>query len=258
MCDYLRKEGRRGNLDVTHQATVVLPEVPAVLPLSACWCRHSSCNTHAIVLLGPFSNVVPALAWAYQTLMDSSMALRMNSVPGVWGPGHSMWARCMEGVRKAAATPVQPAPTAGGAPMRPDSPPFDPATLRAAGEPAPTHGTGTSKPKGGAPFRAALHRGGTWCLAPYSVGGPVHRNSHCGDVVHAVRCNVALLVTIEPIEGEATTQRVVCCPSGLIAGPRRYGGPILQPVAQRCRGELALIPPGHRGEKGERAAEEPC
>ena len=31
------------------------------------------------------------------------MTLRMNSVPSVWGLEHSMWARCMEGVRKAAA-----------------------------------------------------------------------------------------------------------------------------------------------------------
>ena len=76
------------------------------LSLSACWCRRSSCSTHAIVLLGPrraFNNVARALAWAYQTLMDSSMTLRMNSVPSVWGPEHPMWARYMEGVRKAAA-----------------------------------------------------------------------------------------------------------------------------------------------------------
>ena len=76
------------------------------LSLSACWCRRSSCSTHAIVLPGPrraFSNVARALAWAYQTLMDSSITWRMNSVPSVWGPGHSMRARCMEGVRKAAA-----------------------------------------------------------------------------------------------------------------------------------------------------------
>ena len=50
-----------------------------------------------------FSNVARALAWAYQTLTDSSMTWRMNSVPSVWGPEHSMWARCMEGVRNAAA-----------------------------------------------------------------------------------------------------------------------------------------------------------
>ena len=84
------------------------------------------------------------------------------------------------------------------------------------------------------------------------------QDSHRGDVVHAVRRNVALLVTIEPGEGEATTRRVVCSPSGLTADPRRYGGLILQPVAQRRRGELALVPVSHRGEKGERAAEEPC
>ena len=38
--------------------------------LSACWCRRSSGNTHAIVLLGPrqaFSYVARAVAWAYQT-----------------------------------------------------------------------------------------------------------------------------------------------------------------------------------------------
>ena len=149
--------------------------------LSACWCRRSSCNTHAIVLLthaivllGPrraFSNVSRTLVWAYHTLMDSSMTLRMNSVPGVWGPEHSMWARCMEGVCKAAATaPLQPAPTTGGAPIQPVFPPFDLATLLAASEPAPTHGTGASRCTGGASFRAALHRGGTWCLAPCSGG----------------------------------------------------------------------------------------
>ena len=73
---------------------------------SACKCRRSSCNTHAIVLFGPtqaFSSVARALARAYYTLMDSSMTWHMNSVPSVWGPEQSMWARCMEGVRTAAA-----------------------------------------------------------------------------------------------------------------------------------------------------------
>ena len=86
----------------------------------------------------------------------------------------------------------------------------------------------------------------------------MRQDSHRGDVVHAVRRNVALLVTVEPVEREATTRRVVCSPSGLIGDPRRYGGLILQPVAQRRWGELALVPVGHRGEKGEGAAEEPC
>ena len=86
----------------------------------------------------------------------------------------------------------------------------------------------------------------------------MRQDCHRGDVVHAVRRNVALLVTIEPVKGEATTRRVVCSPSGLIADPRRNGGLLLQPVAQCRRGELALVLVGHRGEKGEGAAEEPC
>ena len=69
---------------------------------------------------------------------------------------------------------------------------------------------------------------------------------------------MALLVAIEPVEGESTARCVVRSPSGLIAGPRRYGGPILQLVAQRRWGELALVPVGHRGEEGEGAPEEPC
>ena len=66
----------------------VSPGAPAGLPHSACWCRRSSCNTHAIVLFGPsraFSSVARALVWAYHTLMDSSMTWCTNSVPSVWG-----------------------------------------------------------------------------------------------------------------------------------------------------------------------------
>ena len=76
------------------------------LSLSAYWCKRSSCSRHAIMLFGPkraFSNVARALAWAYQTLMGSSMTWCMNSVPSAWGPEHSMWPRYMEGVRNAAA-----------------------------------------------------------------------------------------------------------------------------------------------------------
>ena len=86
----------------------------------------------------------------------------------------------------------------------------------------------------------------------------MRQDNHRGDVVHAVRRNVALLVTIEPAEGESTPRRVVHSPLGLIASPRRYGGLALQLVAQRRWGELALVPVGHRGEEGEGAAEEPC
>ena len=69
---------------------------------------------------------------------------------------------------------------------------------------------------------------------------------------------MALLVIVEPVKGEATPLCVVRPPSSLISGPRRNGGLTLQPVAQRCGGKLALVPVGHRGEKGEGAAEEPC
>ena len=46
-------------------------------------------------------------------------------------------------------------------------------------------------------------------------------------------------------------------PGVYLAGPCRYGGPILQPIAQRRWGELALVAVGHRGEEGEGAPEEP-
>ena len=59
----------------------------------------------------------------------------------------------------------------------------------------------------------------------------MRQDSHRGDVVHAVRRNMALLVAIEPVEGESTPRRVVCSPSSLIAGLCRYGGGILQPGA---------------------------
>ena len=86
----------------------------------------------------------------------------------------------------------------------------------------------------------------------------MRQDSHRGYVVHTVRRNGAWLVTIEPVEGEATTRCVVHSPPSLIADPRRNGGPNLPPVTDGRWGELALVPVGHRGEKGERAAEEPC
>ena len=143
------------------------------LSLSACWCRRSSCNTHAIVLLGPkraFSNVARTLAWAYHTLMDSSMTLRMNSVlvgPRALhvGPLHGGGSQGCRPLLHYSRLPQLVAP-----PIQPVFPPFDLATLLAGGGPAPTHGTGPSRSTGGAPFWAALHRGGTWCLAPCSGG----------------------------------------------------------------------------------------
>ena len=59
-----------------------------------------------MMLLGgrwALSNVAGALAWAYHTLMDSPMMLRMKLVPTVWGQECSTCDRCMEEVGKAAA-----------------------------------------------------------------------------------------------------------------------------------------------------------
>ena len=84
------------------------------------------------------------------------------------------------------------------------------------------------------------------------------QDSHRWDVVHSVRRYMALLVTVELVEGEATPWRVVRAPLSLISDPCRDGGLSLSPVAQRCGGKLALVPVGHQGEKGEMAAEEPC
>ena len=82
----------------------------------------------------------------------------------------------------------------------------------------------------------------------------MRQDSHPGDVVHAVRRYVALLVAIEPVEGESTPRRVVFFPS---RRPAPVWRPDLQPVAQRRWGELALVPVGHRGEEGEGTPEEP-
>ena len=84
----------------------------------------------------------------------------------------------------------------------------------------------------------------------------MHQDSHRWDVVHAVRRYMALLVTVKLVEGEATPRCVVRPPLSLISDLRRNGGLILQPIAQRCGGKLALVPVGYLGEKGEGAVEE--
>ena len=83
-----------------------------------------------------------------------------------------------------------------------------------------------------------------------TVGRSVRQDSHRWDVVRAVRQYMALLVTVEPVEGEATPRRVVRPPPSLIIDPCRNGGLIVQRVAWRCGGKLALVLVGHRG--GER------
>ena len=69
-------------------------------------------------------------------------------------------------------------------------------------------------------------------------------DGHGRDVVHAMRRDVALLVVVEPVQGEAPPWHEVYPPAGLVDGLRRYGGPVLQPVTQRRRGELALVAEG--------------
>ena len=72
------KRGSRGNLDVTLLVTAIIPGAPAVLPLSppaGAGVAPGATPTPSCCL-GPrqaFCNVARALAWAYQTLMDSSI-----------------------------------------------------------------------------------------------------------------------------------------------------------------------------------------
>ena len=187
------------------------------------------------------------------------MTWRMNSVPSVWGPEHSMWARCMEGVSNAAAHCSK---TAGSHSWLC----IDTARL-------PTFWSNHSASR----WRAGLH---SWDWAEQAqrwgaVSGCAPQRGHvvsstvlrwddrCAKTVIvgmlSTRCaDMAMLVTVEPVEEEATPWRVVCSPLSLISNPCRNGGLFLQPVAQGCRGKMALVPVGHRGEKGEGAAEEPC
>ena len=88
--------------------------------------------------------------------MDSSTTWCMTFVPSVWGSVHSRWARCKEGVRRAAAHCSSTAGShswwrAGAA----RSPISGRATPRAVGGPAPIHGLGPSRRKGGAPSPVA-------------------------------------------------------------------------------------------------------
>ena len=82
-------------------------------------------------------------------------------------------------------------------------------------------------------------------------------DGHRWDVVRAVRQNVALLVTVEPVEGAATPRHVVGPPTSLISDPCRNGDVLLQPVTHRPGGKVALVPVGYRGAEGEGVADEP-
>ena len=157
VCRSWRREGEPGRPGRLALGDRSYSRSPRCTPSrSACWCRRSSCNALAIVLPGPrraFSSVARALAWAYQTRMD---------------PGGPAALRGSAGLLPSA--PAQPAPIAGGAPGPLVVPPSGRATLRAAGGPAPIHGIEPSRPTGGALFRVALRKGGTWYPAPCPGG----------------------------------------------------------------------------------------
>ena len=55
----------------------------------------------------------------------------------------------------------------------------------------------------------------------------MRQDSHHWDIVHTVRRYMALLVTVDLVEGEATPRHVVRPPSSLRSNPCRNGGLIL-------------------------------
>ena len=65
---------------------------------------------------------------------------------------------------------------------------------------------------------------------------------------------VVLLVPVKPVKRETSPWRVVGPPTGFITNTCRNAGLLLQPIMQRCGGELALVPLGHQGEEREGAA----
>ena len=165
-----------------------------------------------MVLPGPrraLSFLARALAWAYQTLMDSSMTLRMNLVPSVCGPEHgSLHGGGTQGRRpQLVAHRFCPFPHLVVEPVR----------QQPASRP-PHMGLDRAGPNVGRRFGLRSTEEAHGVQHRVSVGGPVCEHSHRGDVVHAGRRNVALLVTIEPFEGRSTPRRVFCSPLGLTLG----------------------------------------
>ena len=164
------KRGSRGNLVVTLLATAVLP--------------LESLSLRLLVQAQLLENPRHRAARAQAGLLQHGTRLGVG-VPGSDGlldyvvyelspqcvvPEHSPLARCMEGVTQGrrplfhysrilqlVAHGYSPFPHFLIEPLR--EPP--------ASQP-PLMGSGRACPKGVAPFPAALHRGGTWCLAPCS------------------------------------------------------------------------------------------
>ena len=70
----------------------------------------------------------------------------------------------------------------------------------------------------------------------------MRHDSHRWDVVHVVRRYMVWLLTVKPVAGEATARCVFLPQLSLLSDPRRNGGLIQHPVAQRCGKKLAPVP----------------
>ena len=152
----------------------------------------------------------------------------------------------------------QPAPTASGAPTQPDSPPSGLATPRFVGELVATHGTGPSRPRGGAPFPVALRIGGTLCPAPCygeTTGAPRQSSLGC------CPCGALIYGAASPCQNSQGGGHSSAC-NWPPNEPHIQPAPEWSPAPATNRsvhwGKADTVPVGYRGENGEGAAEEPC
>ena len=132
----------------------------------------------------------------------------------------------------------QPAPTACCAPMLPDSPLSRLAACKSPASRSPLMGRGQADPRVGRRFSLLSDRRSDDRCARTVIVGML--SMQCAQYV-------ALLVIVEPVEGQATLGRVVGNPTGLICDPCRKGELLSPPVAECCGGKLALVPVGYRG-----------
>ena len=175
------------------------------LSLSAGWSRGSTYNTHAIVLLGArraFINMARALKWAYYTMMDYSMTWyelcpqcvepKAPNVGRLHGGGSQVCRPLLHynRLQQLVSNRCSPYPHLLIKAVR-DLPASRP----------PLKGRGRAGPKVGRRFGLHSTKEARGVQLRVLVGGPLPRDSHRGDVVHALRRNVAPLVTIGQLRG---------------------------------------------------------